>query len=192
MAKAMYYVWDLSKALHREFFRWLYICTVVYGPAAFATKLALLLFITRVFAVKERVSKALRWLKTVAIVYSGIQIPKVMVYACFGLLRNHGQRGLQGVNRRDPDCLKPIAHAHRRHVCSCTNRLHHPHRSVPFGLIYLLAFYRAQDADNIATERRRSRVSIFAVRVYDICPRDSRLSSKDTTCLAIHCTVGPV
>lgn len=53
---------------------------MVYGPATFNTKVTLLLLIARIFAVKERVFKALRWFMTgLAIVYSGIQIPKVMV-----------------------------------------------------------------------------------------------------------------
>ncbi|KAH8773406.1 hypothetical protein F5883DRAFT_519440 [Diaporthe sp. PMI_573] len=68
-----YHVWELSKVQYQESLRWLYICTVLYGPAAFATKVTLLLLIARVFAVKKRDSKALRWFMTgLAIVYSGI------------------------------------------------------------------------------------------------------------------------
>lgn len=79
-----YHAWGLSKAQDLEFLWWFRIRTVDCGPATFATNLTLLLLISSarlcVFAVKERVSKALRWFMTgPAIVYSGMQIPKVMV-----------------------------------------------------------------------------------------------------------------
>lgn len=99
-----YHVWELSKAQYQEFLKWLYICTVVYGPAAFATKVTLLLLIARVFAVKEHVSKALRWFMTgLAVVYSGIQIPKVMV--CTPISAYWEITANVGVNGRNPYCL---------------------------------------------------------------------------------------
>lgn len=99
-----YHVWELSKAQYRDFLKWLYICTVVYGPAAFTTKVTLLLLMARVFAVKERVSKALRWFMTgLAITYSGIQIPKIMV--CTPISAYWEITASVGVNGRNPYCL---------------------------------------------------------------------------------------
>ncbi|KAI3392615.1 hypothetical protein diail_5457 [Diaporthe ilicicola] len=99
-----YHVWELSQARYRDFLRWLYICTVVYGPAAFSTKVTLLLLIARVFAVKEHVSKALRWFMIgLGVVYSGIQIPKVMV--CTPISAYWEITAEVGVTGQNPYCL---------------------------------------------------------------------------------------
>lgn len=98
-----HHVWELSKAQYLEILKWLYICTVVYDPAAFATKVTLLLLMARVFqvAVKERVSKALRWFMTGhAITYADIQIPKVMV--CTPISAYWEITTNVGVNGRNP------------------------------------------------------------------------------------------
>lgn len=58
----------------------------------------------RVFAVKERVSKALRWFMTgLAITYAGIQIPKVMV--CTPISAYWEITANVGVNGRNLYCL---------------------------------------------------------------------------------------
>lgn len=139
--------------------------TVVSGPASLNTKVILLLLIARVFAVKERDFKALRWFMTgLAIVYLGTQAFRSPtfegqgLYAHFGLLGNHGQHRR---NRAESLLPQPVAHLYRQHICGCTDRHHHLYRSSSFALIYALAFLKAQDAYNIATERRRSRVSSF-------------------------------
>ncbi|KAK2607874.1 hypothetical protein N8I77_006517 [Diaporthe amygdali] len=99
-----YHVWELSQSQYRDFLLWLYICTVVYGPAAFATKVTLLLLIARIFAVKELVSKALRWFMIgLGIVYSGIQIPKVMV--CTPISAYWEITAKVGVTGQNPYCL---------------------------------------------------------------------------------------
>lgn len=99
-----YHVWELSQAQYRDFLKWLYIYTVVYGPAAFATKVALLLLIARVFAVKERVSKSLRcFMAGLGITYSGIQIPKVMVCTPISAYRDITAK--VGVTGQNPYCL---------------------------------------------------------------------------------------
>lgn len=55
-------------------------CTVTYIPAAYFTKIALLLLIARVFSVKERVAKALHYFMiALGIAYVPIQVPKVVV-----------------------------------------------------------------------------------------------------------------
>lgn len=61
--------------------QWLYAATVVYTPAAFATKVVLILMIARVFAVRQRVSWALKALCVlIALTYIPLQAFKVCAH----------------------------------------------------------------------------------------------------------------
>lgn len=60
--------------------QWLYVCTVVYIPGAYFTKVALLLLIARVFSVQERVARGLKcFMVALGIGYIPIQVSKVVV-----------------------------------------------------------------------------------------------------------------
>ncbi|TDZ38757.1 putative uncharacterized oxidoreductase [Colletotrichum spinosum] len=52
-----YHEWEVTKDSYKEILRWLYIGSIMYCPAAYFTKMALLLLEARVFAVYERVPR---------------------------------------------------------------------------------------------------------------------------------------
>lgn len=76
----------------------------MYIPAAYATKVTLLLLIARVFAVKERVSRALRYfIIALAIAYLPIQIAKTAV--CNPVSAYWNVTTKVGVTGQNPYCL---------------------------------------------------------------------------------------
>ncbi|KAJ4387395.1 hypothetical protein N0V93_007986 [Gnomoniopsis smithogilvyi] len=73
-----YHVWELSEQAFQNYLTWLYMSTLLYNPAAFATKVSLLLMIARVFSVHQRVSLGIRIMCVVfAVMYLPIQGIKV-------------------------------------------------------------------------------------------------------------------
>ncbi|KAM0327115.1 hypothetical protein ACHAQA_006245 [Verticillium albo-atrum] len=60
--------------------RWLYASSIIYIPAAYLTKVTLLLLIARVFAVNERVAKGIHWfLWGMLFLYTPIQTIKIII-----------------------------------------------------------------------------------------------------------------
>lgn len=82
----------------------MYISSVAYIPAAFATKATLLLLIARVFSVKEWISKVLRrFIICLAIAYLPIQIAKILV--CRPISAYWEITASIGINGRNPYCV---------------------------------------------------------------------------------------
>ncbi|KAK1492306.1 integral membrane protein [Colletotrichum abscissum] len=75
-----YHAWELTKESYQEVMRWLYASSIVYCPAAYFTKVTLLLLEARVFAVHERVSRGIKvFIVTLLICYIPIQILKTVI-----------------------------------------------------------------------------------------------------------------
>ncbi|KAK1574022.1 uncharacterized protein LY79DRAFT_524717 [Colletotrichum navitas] len=55
-----YHAWEITKEAYQEVMRWLYASSIIYIPAAYFTKVTLLLFEARVFAIHERTSRGIR------------------------------------------------------------------------------------------------------------------------------------
>lgn len=84
--------------------QWLYISTVIYIPAAYATKATLLLLIARVFSVKDWISKALRnFIIGLGIAYLPVQIAKMAV--CRPIEMYWEYTATAGVNSHNSYCL---------------------------------------------------------------------------------------
>ncbi|KAL0764846.1 hypothetical protein CaCOL14_012652 [Colletotrichum acutatum] len=75
-----YHAWELTKESYQEVMRWLYASSIIYCPAAYFTKVTLLLLEARVFAVHERVSRGIKvFIITLLICYIPIQILKTVI-----------------------------------------------------------------------------------------------------------------
>ncbi|EXF83815.1 integral membrane protein [Colletotrichum fioriniae PJ7] len=75
-----YHAWELTKESYQEVMRWLYASSIIYCPAAYFTKVTLLLLESRVFAVHERVSRGIKvFIVTLLICYIPIQILKTVI-----------------------------------------------------------------------------------------------------------------
>ncbi|KAH6975047.1 hypothetical protein BKA56DRAFT_688586 [Ilyonectria sp. MPI-CAGE-AT-0026] len=75
-----YHVWDISPEAYSQVLKWLYASSIAYCPAAFFTKATLLLLIARVFAVEERVSRAIyAFIIFIFILYLPIQVLKTVI-----------------------------------------------------------------------------------------------------------------
>lgn len=57
---AGYHAWDVPLPEYYNMLKWLYATTVIYCPAAFFTKVTILLLMARVFAIEEKVARGIR------------------------------------------------------------------------------------------------------------------------------------
>ncbi|KAK1999242.1 hypothetical protein LX36DRAFT_574640 [Colletotrichum falcatum] len=68
-----YHAWDLTKEAYKNIMLSLYIGSILYCPAAYFTKVSLLLFEARVFSVYQRVAKAIyAFIVALAVLYTPI------------------------------------------------------------------------------------------------------------------------
>ncbi|KAG7151583.1 hypothetical protein HYQ46_012625 [Verticillium longisporum] len=75
-----HYAWEVTVEHYSEVLKWLYASSIVYIPAAYITKVTLLLLIARVFAVNERVSKGIHWfLWALLLLYTPVQTIKIII-----------------------------------------------------------------------------------------------------------------
>ncbi|KAM0270413.1 hypothetical protein ACHAQH_009471 [Verticillium albo-atrum] len=74
------YAWEVTVENYSEVLKWLYASSIVYIPAAYLTKVTLLLLIARVFAVNERVAKGIHWfLWALLLLYTPVQTIKIII-----------------------------------------------------------------------------------------------------------------
>ncbi|KAI1498946.1 hypothetical protein F5X99DRAFT_420227 [Biscogniauxia marginata] len=74
------HAWEVTREDYREIRKWLYASSVIYCPAALFTKATLLLLISRVFAVKEKVVLGIRiFLVALLICYLPVQGIKMAI-----------------------------------------------------------------------------------------------------------------
>ncbi|KAK1978325.1 integral membrane protein [Colletotrichum cereale] len=75
-----YHAWELTKEAYQEVMRWLYASSIIYIPAAYFTKVTLLLFEARIFAVHERISRGIRiFIIALFISYIPLQTMKTVI-----------------------------------------------------------------------------------------------------------------
>ncbi|KAF9880098.1 integral membrane protein [Colletotrichum karsti] len=75
-----YHEWEVTKEAYKEILRWLYVGSILYCPAAYFTKVTLLLLEARVFAVYEKVSRGVFIFITVLLIcYVPIMLLKAVV-----------------------------------------------------------------------------------------------------------------
>jgi hypothetical protein len=75
-----YHAWDMTSHQYEEVLKWLYASSVVYCPAAYFTKVTLLLLIARVYAIEQRVARATYiFIWALLIIYIPIQIMKIAI-----------------------------------------------------------------------------------------------------------------
>ncbi|KAF9875079.1 integral membrane protein [Colletotrichum karsti] len=75
-----YHAWELTKESYREVMRWLYASSIIYCPAAYFTKVTLLLLEARVFSSHERMARGIRIFVIVLLVcYIPIQTLKTII-----------------------------------------------------------------------------------------------------------------
>ncbi|EEY17083.1 integral membrane protein [Verticillium alfalfae VaMs.102] len=75
-----HYAWEVTVENYSEVLKWLYASSIVYIPAAYLTKVTLLLLIARVFAVNERVAKGIHWfLWALLLLYTPVQTIKIII-----------------------------------------------------------------------------------------------------------------
>ncbi|PSR78411.1 hypothetical protein BD289DRAFT_456281 [Coniella lustricola] len=99
-----YDIWDIDILGFKEFLRWLYYSSVIYIPAAYTTKATILLLIARVFAVRERIAKALRYfIIALGIAYLPIQIAKTAI--CIPVSAYWTITSDTGLAGENPHCL---------------------------------------------------------------------------------------
>ncbi|KAK2015793.1 integral membrane protein [Colletotrichum eremochloae] len=75
-----YHAWEITKEAYREVMRWLYASSLIYNPAAYFTKVTLLLFEARVFEIHERTSRGIRiFIVALFIGYIPLQTMKTVI-----------------------------------------------------------------------------------------------------------------
>ncbi|KLU82452.1 hypothetical protein MAPG_01524 [Magnaporthiopsis poae ATCC 64411] len=75
-----YHAWDLTAETLKYYKRSLYVSAVLYCPAAYLTKVTLLLLIARVFSVKEQVSRGIyMFIILITVLYTPVQIIKTIM-----------------------------------------------------------------------------------------------------------------
>ncbi|KAK1991999.1 integral membrane protein [Colletotrichum falcatum] len=75
-----YHAWEITKDEYKEMMRWLYASSIIYIPAAYFTKVTLLLFEARVFEVHERTSRGIRlFIAALFISYIPVQTVKTVI-----------------------------------------------------------------------------------------------------------------
>ncbi|KAK7212018.1 hypothetical protein V2G26_019196 [Clonostachys chloroleuca] len=74
------HAWDVSPKSLSHHLQWLYIVSTIYCPAAFFTKVSLLLLIARVFTVRRGVSTAIYiFISTLFVAYTIIVVLKIII-----------------------------------------------------------------------------------------------------------------
>ncbi|CAG9938525.1 unnamed protein product [Clonostachys rosea f. rosea IK726] len=74
------HAWDVSPKSLSHHLQWLYIASTIYCPAAFFTKVSLLLLIARVFTVRRGISTAINiFISTLFIAYIIIEVLKIII-----------------------------------------------------------------------------------------------------------------
>ncbi|KAJ0107424.1 hypothetical protein J7T55_009389 [Diaporthe amygdali] len=87
---AGYHAWDVTTQQYGVILKWLYITSVLYCPAAYFIKATLLLLTARVFAIYERLAKAIKWFVTaLALTYIPIQFIKMFICVPVESFWNH-------------------------------------------------------------------------------------------------------
>ncbi|CAH0023174.1 unnamed protein product [Clonostachys rhizophaga] len=76
-----YHTWDVAPDEYAEMLKWVYITSILYEPAAYFTKVTLLLLLARVFAVNTRVSKGIHYFN-VALLIAYIPLLAVKIALC--------------------------------------------------------------------------------------------------------------
>ncbi|KAE9566565.1 hypothetical protein CGMCC3_g17285 [Colletotrichum fructicola] len=75
-----YHAWDLTKESYQEVMRWLYASSIIYCPAAYFTKVTLLLLEARVFSIHEKIARGIRIFVIILLVcYIPIQTLKTII-----------------------------------------------------------------------------------------------------------------
>ncbi|KAI9172570.1 Satratoxin biosynthesis SC22 cluster protein [Paramyrothecium foliicola] len=75
-----HHAWEVTPENYRQLLKWLYASSIVWIPAAFAVKASLLLLTARVFAVYQRVAKAIRlYIWFILLAYLPIQFVKIFI-----------------------------------------------------------------------------------------------------------------
>ncbi|WYZ46841.1 hypothetical protein EsH8_IX_001066 [Colletotrichum jinshuiense] len=75
-----YHAWEVTVEDYSQVLKWLYASSIVYIPAAYFTKVTLLLLIAHVFAVNERIAKAIHYFIWVLLfMYTPIQTIKTTI-----------------------------------------------------------------------------------------------------------------
>ncbi|KAK7214607.1 hypothetical protein V2G26_002610 [Clonostachys chloroleuca] len=74
------HAWELSPEAYKNILRWLYFGSVVYSPAAYFTKVTILLIIARIFIVRERVTMSIYiFIAALLVSYLPIQFTKTFI-----------------------------------------------------------------------------------------------------------------
>ncbi|KZL81094.1 integral membrane protein, partial [Colletotrichum incanum] len=75
-----YHAWEVTVEDYCEVLKWLYASSIVYIPAAYFTKVTLLLLIAHVFAVNERIAKGIHlFIWVLLFMYTPVQTIKVTI-----------------------------------------------------------------------------------------------------------------
>ncbi|KAL8408278.1 hypothetical protein RB594_006903 [Gaeumannomyces avenae] len=75
-----YHAWDLAPETFKNYKLWLYASAVLYFPAAYLTKVTLLLLMARVFAVKEQIARGIYlFIVLITVLYTPVQIVKTIL-----------------------------------------------------------------------------------------------------------------
>ncbi|KAF6815467.1 integral membrane protein [Colletotrichum musicola] len=75
-----YHAWELTKESYQEVMRWLYASSIIYCPAAYFTKVTLLLLEARVFSVHPGVARGIRiFIVVLLICYIPLQTVKTII-----------------------------------------------------------------------------------------------------------------
>ncbi|CAG9952777.1 unnamed protein product [Clonostachys rosea f. rosea IK726] len=76
-----FHTWDVAPDEYAEMLKWVYITSILYEPAAYFTKVTLLLLLARVFAVNTKVSKGIHYFN-VALLIAYIPLLAVKIALC--------------------------------------------------------------------------------------------------------------
>ncbi|KAF6811425.1 integral membrane protein [Colletotrichum sojae] len=75
-----YHAWELTQESYQEVMRWLYASSIIYCPAAYFTKVTLLLLEARVFSVHPGVARGIRiFIAVLLLSYVPIQVLKTII-----------------------------------------------------------------------------------------------------------------
>ncbi|KAL9567484.1 hypothetical protein ACKAV7_008434 [Fusarium commune] len=75
-----YHAWEVTPEDYSQVLKWLYANSIIYFPTAYFTKVTLLLLISRVFAVKERVARSIHvFIVMLFVAYLPVQIVKIVI-----------------------------------------------------------------------------------------------------------------
>ncbi|KPM41738.1 hypothetical protein AK830_g4853 [Neonectria ditissima] len=96
-----YHAWEIRLPEYYQLLKWLYASTVIYCPAAFFTKATILLLMARVFAVEERISKAIHiFIWALLVAYIPLQVIKTVVCIPISSLWDPTVRDVHCINQR--------------------------------------------------------------------------------------------